>query len=77
MGLVYALEAAMARMARVVVANCPHPMTQRGNRRQHTFFRDADCLLYVTLAADWFAKAAGETHSKHPSKPTSPPLTPR
>ena len=25
----------MARLARVVVPNCPHYITQRGNRRQH------------------------------------------
>jgi len=28
----------MARMARVVVAGVPHHVTQRGNRRQTTFF---------------------------------------
>ncbi len=32
----------MARMARVVIPNYPHHVTQRGNRRQKTFFREND-----------------------------------
>src|SRR5437868_10420874 len=47
----------MARMARIVVANVPHHVTQRGNRRQRTFFRDADYVRYLQLAAEWCAKA--------------------
>ena len=31
----------MARVARVVIPFYPHPVTQRGNRRQRTFFGDA------------------------------------
>jgi putative transposase len=30
----------MARLARVVVPGIPHHVTQRGNRRQQTFFAD-------------------------------------
>jgi hypothetical protein len=30
----------MARLARVVIPGMPHPITQRGNRRQTTFFCD-------------------------------------
>lgn len=33
----------MARLARVVVPGIPHHVTQRGNRRQKTFFADDDC----------------------------------
>jgi len=37
----------MARMARVVIPNYPHHVTQRGNRRQKTFFRE-DYYRYNT-----------------------------
>jgi putative transposase len=32
----------MVRIARVVVSGIPHHITQRGNRRQETFFRDKE-----------------------------------
>jgi len=41
----------MARIARVIVEGYPHPVTQRGNRRQRTFFREADYQAYVDLTA--------------------------
>jgi putative transposase len=50
----------MPRMSRIVVAGAPHHVTQRGNRRQPTFFRDADYLRYLQLAAEWCAKAEVE-----------------
>ena len=31
----------------------PHHVTQRGNRRQQTFFRDEDFAAYVELMAEW------------------------
>ncbi len=37
----------MARMARVVVPHFPHHVTQRGNRRQRTFFSAADHKIYI------------------------------
>lgn len=37
----------MARIARVVVPGLPHHVTQRGNRRQRTFFCDLDYLVYI------------------------------
>ena len=43
----------MARLARVVVPGMPHHVTQRGNRRQQTFFRDADYAAYLELMAEW------------------------
>ena len=46
----------MARIARIVVANLPHHITQRGNRRQKTFFQDEDYRLYRSLMADWCNK---------------------
>lgn len=43
----------MARLARVVVPGFPHHVTQRGNRRQRTFFRKDDYQAYLELAAEW------------------------
>ena len=47
----------MARMARVVVPHYPHHVTQRGNRRQRTFFGDDDYLSYVELMSEFCARA--------------------
>ncbi|NQT50685.1 transposase, partial [bacterium] len=43
----------MPRLARVVVPGIPHHITQRGNRRQPTFFCDADHEAYIDLMAEW------------------------
>jgi putative transposase len=43
----------MARIARVVVPGFPHHVTQRGNRRQRTFFSDDDYRAYRGLMAEW------------------------
>ena len=48
----------MARIARIVVPNVPHHITQRGNRRQPTFFREEDYRAYKELIAEW-CKAYG------------------
>ncbi len=48
----------MARMARVVVPGYPHHVTQRGNRRQKTFFCDDDYRYYIELLST-YAKAYG------------------
>lgn len=40
-------------MARVVVPGFPHHVTQRGNRRQRTFFRKDDFVAYRELMAQW------------------------
>ena len=47
----------MPRTARVVVPDVPHHVTQRGNRRQTTFFCDDDYRLYRALLRDCCAKA--------------------
>jgi putative transposase len=39
----------MARLARVVAPGFPHHITQRGNRRQPTFFCDEDYVHYLEL----------------------------
>ena len=46
----------MARLARVVVPGMPHHITQRGNRRQQTFFQEGDFQVYLELMAEWCAK---------------------
>ena len=45
----------MARLARVVAPGYPHHITQRGNRRQRTFFGAADYRAYLALMAEWCA----------------------
>ncbi len=42
----------MARLARVVVPNLPHHVTQRGNRREAIFFEDGDYVVYCALLAE-------------------------
>ncbi len=43
----------MARLARIVVPQYPHHVTQRGNRRQETFFCDDDYREYIRLMSQW------------------------
>jgi putative transposase len=50
----------MARIARVVVPNLPHHVTQRGNRRQKTFFEKSDYQLYLDLLAAGCVRARAE-----------------
>ena len=42
----------MPRFPRLVVPGYPHHVTQRGVRRQTTFFEDADYRAYVSLASE-------------------------
>lgn len=46
----------MARIARIIVPDIPHHITQRGNRRQQTFFGDEDYREYIALMAQWCGK---------------------
>ena len=50
----------MARIARVVAPGFPHHITQRGNRRQHTFFRDEDYQAYLHLMSEWCSRCGVE-----------------
>lgn len=50
----------MARMPRVVVPGYPHHVTQRGNRRQKTFFCDDDYHYYIQLLAESAAVSGTE-----------------
>jgi len=45
-------DARMARLARVIVPDCPHHVTQRGNRREPIFFEDGDQEVYRGLLAE-------------------------
>ena len=47
----------MPRTARLVIPGIPHHVTQRGNRRQPTFFSDDDFRLYRHLLGESCAKA--------------------
>ena len=42
----------MPRMARVVIPGVAHHVTQRGNRREDVFFRDADRPKYLMLLVE-------------------------
>lgn len=46
----------MARLARIVIPDVPHHVTQRGNRRQEVFFCDEDYDGYRDLIAEGFAR---------------------
>ena len=47
----------MARLPRLVLLGIPHHVTQRGNRRERTFFEDGDYALYLDLLADGAQRA--------------------
>ena len=53
----------MARLARVVAPGVPHHVTQRGNRRQETFFSDDDYRAYMSLMKEWCARLGVEVWS--------------
>ena len=56
----------LPRIARIVAPGLPHHVTQRGNRRMQTFFRDEDYQEYLTLlptGAGCTATASGPTAS--------------
>lgn len=42
----------MARMPRLVVPGYPHHITQRGNRRMKTFFKNSDYQAYLDLVSE-------------------------
>jgi putative transposase len=46
----------MARIARAVAVGIPHHVTQRGNRRQPTFFCDGDYQIYLSVMAEWCSR---------------------
>jgi len=50
----------MARLARIVVPGLPHHVTQRGNRRETVFFKDADYEAYLDMLRTAVHKAKSE-----------------
>lgn len=50
----------MARLPRLVLPGYPYHVTQRGNRRQQTFFEDGDYVLYRDLLAGAAHRAGAE-----------------
>ena len=50
----------MPRTSRTVFPGVPHHVTQRGNRRLPTFFREEDYREYLRIAAEAFAAAGVE-----------------
>lgn len=50
----------MPRLARLVVPGFPHHVTQRGNRKQRTFFATGDYRAYIDLLAAAKARAEVE-----------------
>ncbi len=50
----------MARMPRLVVPGYPHHVTQRGNRRQKTFFCEDDYPYYINLLSESAGQAGTE-----------------
>jgi len=50
----------MVRLPRLVLPGLPYHVTQRGNRREQTFFEDGDYALYRKLFAEAPAKAGAE-----------------
>ncbi len=50
----------MARLPRIVIPDCPHHVTQRGNRRQQTFFTEEDYSSYI----DQLARSCKRYHVK-------------
>ena len=53
----------MARLPRVVIPGVPHHITQRGNRRERTFFEEGDYALYLDLLADAAGRAQAQVWS--------------
>lgn len=47
----------MSRLPRIVVPGVAHHVTQRGARRQKTFFSKEDHLAYLDLIGEWCARA--------------------
>ena len=50
----------MARMARVVIPNYPHHVTQRGKRRQKTFSCEDDYRYYIELISEFGRRSGTE-----------------
>ena len=61
----------MPALARAVIPGEPHHVTQRGNRRQQTFFCDEDYEAYIELMAEWCER---EGVARNPQTSMSKPV---
>ncbi len=48
----------MPRQRRVVIPDCPHHITQRGNNRRTVFFTDSDRAVFLTLLKEYTSQYA-------------------
>lgn len=55
----------MARMARIVVPDCPHHATRRGNRRQRTCFSISGHARHLAFVAA-FSAPSRLSPGRHP-----------
>ncbi|MHB1349285.1 MAG: transposase [Desulfobulbaceae bacterium] len=53
----------MPRQARLLLANCPHHIIQRGHNRQVIFAGDDDYLYYLDALKDWKARLGCKLYS--------------
>ena len=53
----------MPRLPRLVLPGIPYHVTQRGNRRERTFFEDGDYELYRDLLGDAARRAGSQVIS--------------
>ena len=53
------------KIGAVGIPGLPHHVTQRGNRRQQTFFNDGDYVAYLELMAEylWPGRPPGESRA--------------
>ena len=56
----------MVRLARVVAPGIPHHITQRGNRRQETFFCAEDDQEYIVLMGELKGNSVGRCGGESP-----------
>jgi hypothetical protein len=56
----YASTRPRARLPRLIIPGIPYHVTQRGNRREQTFFDDAEHAFYRDLLAQSAANAGAE-----------------
>ena len=62
----------MVRLPRLVLPGISYPVTQRGNRRERTFFEDSDYALYRDLLAQSAERAGARDLKPRGSTRTLP-----
>ena len=62
----------MSRIARIVLPDVPHHLTQRGNGRRAVFFQDQDRLLYIELLGRYAKQYRLDIHIHLAATPRRP-----